>query len=340
MTRKPQLCLVTPAWRAANNGNWQTAWRWARMLSADYRVRLVGAWDPAEGAGDDLLLALHARRSAAAVADFAAAHPSRPRIVVLTGTDLYRDIHTDADACRSLDLATGLVVLHDAAPADVPERWRHKVAVCAQSARGRQTLPKTDRHLRALMVGHLRAEKDPRTLWAAARRLAGRQDIFIDHIGGALDPALGAEAEATSAACPNFRWLGARPHGEVLRRIQRAHVLVHASRMEGGAHVVIEALRSGTPVIASRIPGNLGLLGADHEAVFDPGDDEALARWIVRARDEPAMLAAWQRRCAARAPRFSPSHERETLRAIVRQTLDHPTPDLETPRWQPSTNPA
>jgi glycosyltransferase involved in cell wall biosynthesis len=38
-------------------------------------------------------------------------------------------------------------------------------------------------------------------------------------------------------------------------------VLVHTSRMEGGAHVVIEALRSGTPVLASRIAGNLGLLG-------------------------------------------------------------------------------
>jgi glycosyltransferase involved in cell wall biosynthesis len=60
---------------------------------------------------------------------------------------------------------------------------------------------------------------------------------------------------------PNYRWLGALPHESTRRRIQAAHVLVHSSRMEGGAHVVIEAVTSGTPVLASRIPGNLGLLG-------------------------------------------------------------------------------
>ena len=48
---------------------------------------------------------------------------------------------------------------------------------------------KTDRHLRALMVGHLREEKSPRTYFDAARRLADRQDLRLDHIGGALDPA-------------------------------------------------------------------------------------------------------------------------------------------------------
>ena len=101
------------------------------------------------------------------------------------------------------------------------------------------------------------------------------------------------------------------------RRIQTAHLLVHASRMEGGAHVVIEALRSGTPVIASRIDGNLGLLGDDWPAVFEVGDDAALARLIARARDEPAMLEDLRRRALARAPAFAPEAERAALLAIV-----------------------
>ena len=39
--KRAQLLIVTPALRDANNGNWQTAARWARLLAADYRVRLL-----------------------------------------------------------------------------------------------------------------------------------------------------------------------------------------------------------------------------------------------------------------------------------------------------------
>lgn len=319
---KPTVCLVTPYLADAANGNWRTASRWARMLAADVRVRLVQRWDAAEGAGDAALLALHARRSAASVADFAAAHPRRPLLLALTGTDLYRDIHVDADAQRSLALATRLIVLHELAPADVPAAYRAKCVVSFQSCGARRPLVKTGRHLRALMVGHLRDEKDPLTLMAAARRLRGRGDILIDHIGAALDPALADAARSTMADCPRYRWLGARPHREVRGRIQRAHVLVHASRMEGGAHVVMEALCSGTPVVASRIAGNLGLLGGDYPAVFEPGDAAGLAALLEQARDDPAMLPALRARVDARAPLFDPSHERATLRAIVRQALE------------------
>lgn len=315
------LCLVTPALAAANNGNWQTARRWAQMLSNDYRVRVTDRWD---GGDDDVLLALHARRSAASVAAFAAAHPGRPLLLTLTGTDLYRDIHVDAAAQRSLALAWRLIVLHEAAPADLPTEVRAKAEVCFQSTRRLAPWPKTTRHLRALMVGHLRDEKWPQTLWAAAARLRHRPDIRIDHIGAPLDPALGAEARACAAANPAYRWLGGLPHADTLRRIRQAHVLVHTSRMEGGAHVVMEAICRGTPVLVSRIPGNLGMVGADYPGVFEPGDDAGLATLLQRARDEPAMLPMWQAACDARAPLFDPAHERATLRRILCQTLESP----------------
>ena len=41
--KKPVIALVTPALATANNGNWQTAQRWARMLAGDYEVRLMRA---------------------------------------------------------------------------------------------------------------------------------------------------------------------------------------------------------------------------------------------------------------------------------------------------------
>lgn len=311
---KPILCLVTPALAAANNGNWQTARRWARFLAADYRVRLCRAWD---GGPADAMLALHARRSAASIHAFAQAHPGRPLVVALTGTDLYRDIATDADAQRSLALAARLLVLHERAPDDLPATWRTKAVVCFQSTAALPPLAKPVRHLRALMVGHLRDEKWPQTLWAAAALLRHRADIRIDHIGAPLDPALGAAAEACAASCPRYRWLGGRPHGETLRRIRQAHVLVHASRMEGGAHVVMEAVRRGTPVLASRIPGNVGMLGEAYGGYFPPGDAPALAALLQRARDEPAMLPTLQAQAGARAPLFEPARERATLRRVL-----------------------
>ena len=289
------------------------------MLSAAYRVRLAGAWD---GGDEDLMIALHARRSAASIRAWREQRGRAPLAVALTGTDLYRDIASDADAQRSLRLADALIVLNRHGRAALPEALQPRAQVVLQSCTARRTLAKPARHLRALMVGHLRDEKDPRTYWRAAQRLAARGDLRFDHIGGALDAALGREASRLAASHPRFRWLGALPHGHARRQIQTAHVLVHASRMEGGAHVVIEALRSGTPVIASRIDGNLGLLGDDWPATFEVGDDAALATLLERARDEPAMLAGLQRRALERAPLFAPEAEREALMRIVRGLID------------------
>lgn len=320
--RKPDIVIVTPALADANNGNWQTARRWAGMLSKAYRVRLASSWD---GGDETLMIALHARRSAASVAQWRARHASAPLFVVLTGTDLYRDIAGDASAQASLQSADRLIVLNQLGARALPQDLRSKARVVLQSCAGRQSQAKTSRHLRALMVGHLRAEKSPRTYFDAARLLAGRPDILLDHIGAALDPALGEEAASLMADCPHYRWLGGLAHAPTRRRIQAAHLLVHPSRMEGGAHVVIEAVRSGTPVLASRIDGNVGLLGADYEGYFPVDDPAALATRLQQLRDEPAMLEHLKQQCHARAALFDPAQESATLHALIGELLGSPS---------------
>ena len=310
--------IVTPALANANNGNWQTAQRWSRLLRPAYNVASTSQW---HGGDEALMIALHARRSAASMAAWRAAHPRRPLVLVLTGTDLYRDIDSDADAQRSLQLADRLVVLNALGARRLPQALRERCRVVLQSCPARRELPRPTRHLRALMVGHLREEKDPRTYWRAAERLASRRDILLDHVGAALDPALGALAESLAASQANYRWLGALPHAATRRRIQAAHLLVHPSRMEGGANVVIEAVRSGTPVLASRIDGNVGLLGDDYGGYFEPGDDAALATLLERARDDADMLPALQRQVAQRAPLFSPQAEHDTLHRLVAELM-------------------
>jgi len=317
------LCIVTPAFADANNGNWQTARRWADMLRGHYAVRLAKDWPDSKSThdGTDILLALHARRSAASVAAWAQAHPAKPVVLALTGTDLYRDIQSDASAQRSLALAHRLIVLQEQGPLELPEALRGKCRVVFQSSTRRATLPKTRAHLRAVMVGHLRDEKSPQTLFEAARLIAPDEGIFIDHIGGALDPALGEAARETALACPHYRWLGNQPHAATRARIQRAHVLVHTSRMEGGAHVIMEAALCGTPVLASRIAGNVGMLGADYAGYYPPGDSAALLTLLRTAREDQVRGGAWltdlQIQCLARSARFEPAAERAALLALL-----------------------
>jgi glycosyltransferase involved in cell wall biosynthesis len=221
--------------------------------------------------------------------------------------------------------------------------------VIFQSSTALPTVPKpsTQTQLRAVMVGHLRDEKSPQTLFAAARLLQGEPKLFIDHIGEALDPALGEAARVTAADCPNYRWLGGQPYTATRRHIQRAHVLVHASLIEGGAHVVMEAILSGTPVLASRIPGNVGMLGNDYAGYFEPGDAEGLAALLRRCRGLPAgsgitsgdeWLAQLKDQCAMRAPLFSPETESAALRQLVHE-LSLSTPKLATLRGDCTDSP-
>ena len=313
--QKLRVVIVSPALADANNGNWQTARRWQQLLSA-HSARIVRQWPDAQADDDDVMLALHARRSADSVQAWHARHGQRGLGVVLTGTDLYRDIAQDLLAQRSLSLAHSLVVLQGLGVRSLPSAYQAKARVIFQSTSTRQTLPKTSRHLRVVMVGHLREEKDPLTLMAAARLLPPDAGVFIDHIGAALDPALGQAAQATQTQCPHYRWLGAVPHTQTLQRIQRAHLLVHCSRMEGGAHVLMEAMCSGTPVLASRIDGNVGLLGEDYAGYFEPGDAPALAHFLRACRTAPnghSLVSHLRHQCALRAPLFEPQAERAAL---------------------------
>src|SRR5260221_9037058 len=104
-----KIGIVTPAPPGTQYGNRITALRWAKMLRClGHRVSIVQRYD---GQRFDLLIALHAHRSHPSISGFREANPKTPIIVILTGTDLYRDFSHDHTAQRSLELATRIVVL-------------------------------------------------------------------------------------------------------------------------------------------------------------------------------------------------------------------------------------
>jgi putative glycosyltransferase (TIGR04348 family) len=313
-----RLFIVTPAGAGTRSGNRHTALRWAAMLRGRKRVVKVDlAWS---GERCDALIALHARRSADSIVRYRERHPEAPLVVVLTGTDLYRDLPRSAEARRSLELADRVIVLQQAALAELEPAIRRKARVVYQSSdtRLRQSAPK-DR-FRIAVVGHLREEKDPfRAVLALS--LLQEKKIEIVHIGTALDPALGREAERWMAREPRYKWLGSLPHGRALGWISRSHVVVHSSVMEGGANVIVEAARIGTPVLASRVSGNVGMLGARYPGYFPLFDHGALAKLILKASARQDFLRKLESSVKARRALFAPAAERRALCGVLSEVL-------------------
>ena len=305
-----RIALVTPAGPGMRNGNRHTALRWAAFLrGAGHRVEVAVQWTP--DARVDAMLALHARRSYPSIKTFSS---DRLLVVALTGTDVYRDIRDSAEARESLELADRLIVLQPRALDELSPRLRRKAHVVVQSSASRLRHVPVKRSFRICVIGHLRAEKDPmRTLHALSH--VKEDAIEVIQLGAALDPAY--ESEARKARDPRYRWLGSVPHGRALQWLASSHAMVISSRMEGGANVVCEALRIGVPVLASRIPGNVGLLGSDYPGYFPVGEEKALARLIVRAASDAAFYRSLKRGVRAQRAAVAPQREARALLATL-----------------------
>lgn len=306
-----------------NNGNWRTASRWQSLLSHDFRMILQPSWPADPQPGSNILIALHARRSAASIRRFRNALPEGVLIVVLTGTDLYADIAVSAEARESLRLADALIVLQEDAIQHVPLEYRKKTHVIFQSARTLSPAQKQKGKLNCVVVGHLRAEKDPDIIFRLVASLPADSPIHILHIGAPLDEKFAARARAISTTSHHYRWSGALAHGLTRAAIKRAHILIHPSILEGGANVIVEAISAGTPVIASRMSGNVGMLGKDYAGYFPVGDTDALRSQLDHCAGDANFLLRLNTACAARATLFSPAAERSALVKLISTLAFH-----------------
>ena len=310
-----RIALITPYGREHRNGNWHTAARWARFLrEAGHTVRVQVEWD---GRPADLMLALHARRSYASIRAFAEKYPSRPLLVTLTGTDLYRDIHEDADAQQALEWAHRIIVLQERGIDELAPHLAAETRVIYQSAPDIARTPERQNVFEVLVIGHLREEKDPFRAALASVYLPEHSEIQITHLGGALSEAMAETAELAQSKLPRWRWAGTVPHKTVLKHLSRAHLLVISSVMEGGANVICEALAADVPVLASRMPGNIGMLGEDYPGYFPVGDEHRLARLLSMAEDAPDFYADLLRHGRARRGLMRPEQEASRLRQVV-----------------------
>lgn len=301
--------IVTPSPPQSRSGNRVTAIRWARILrKLGHRVVICQRYN---GEAFDMLVALHARRSSSSIRRFRRVHADAPLIVALTGTDLYRDLSRNKEAQTSLNLANRIVVLQPQALVELRPVWRTKARVVYQSV---SRSPGSRRRLSAkrfdvCVVGHLRPVKDPFRAAMAIRLLPKSSRIQVTHLGAALTETAAARARKEMISNTRYEWRGEVSPSQVASVMLNSNLFVMSSRMEGGANVLGEAIVAGLPVLASRIPGSIGILGDDYPGYFQVGDTRELARLMWRCETDPLFSADLTSRCRDLAVLFDPARE-------------------------------
>jgi len=325
-----RIGIITPAPPKSRYGNRVTALRWARILrQLGHSVSVKQAYD---GGRLELLIALHALRSHSSTARFHRERSDIPIVVALTGTDLYRDLQRSKRAQQSLELATRIVVLQPKALEALRPCWREKTRVIYQSvepvfpdARNsnvRGSASSAQRTFDVCVVGHLRPVKDPFRTAMAARLLPASSRIRVVQVGGAMTPQQERRALTEMKTNPRYRWLGEQPAARVRRILRRSDVCVLSSRSEGGANSLGEAIVAGVPVLASRIPGSVGILGDNYPGYFESGATNELTGLMNRAERDAAFFGKLKQACNRLVPLFDPAREEASWLELLDELFD------------------
>ena len=292
-----------------------TALRWQGFLEElGYSVEVTESWS---GGDADVLIALHAYRSHQSIVQFKKKYPSRPIVLILTGTDLYRDIQNHSEVVQSMEMADRLIVLQSSALDSITPSLRYKVQVIYQSVEIDLPDPVAKEDFLVSVIGHLREEKDPFCVARSLPLLPSDSKITVRHLGQAMNSQMGDLARNFNATLNRYQWIGEVSHADTLRMLSQSRLMVISSLMEGGAHVVSEAIALGIPVIASDIPGNRGLLGESYPAYYPVGEECALANLLYHSETIPTFYASLQKHIDLRRELIKPAREKQSIQEMV-----------------------
>ena len=304
-----RIQLISPATIDSRNGNRTTAVRWKNILQKlGHQVSVSQVYS---GQNIDLMLALHAWRSADSIQLFADKYPNRPLIVALTGTDIYRYLHTHKqETLNSIKHADLLIGLHANLAHSIPKQYHSKIRIIYQST---ETKPKRRSHHRrqfdACIAGHLRDEKDSLRPAYAVRTLPPYSRIQISHYGKAHTRAWENTARIEMASNKRYQWYGEVSQSLLQFKFSQSDLLILPSRMEGGANIISEAIVAGLPVIASSIEGSLGLLGNNYLGYFEVENTKHLKKLLLRCESDTKFYRQLIQQCQSRRHLFNPNRE-------------------------------
>lgn len=318
-----RLLVITPAPAGSTKGNRITAERWSGFLrELGHEVCIA---EGVESGNFDALIALHATRSHEAILNFVNRFPHRPVILCLTGTDLHADLQQRSSqvayerATESLKCATQIVLLEPAGIQQLPREYRGNVSVVLQSALPVSPCPPAKTNCFEIsVVGHLRDEKDPFLAAQAARLLPDVSKISITHVGAALQPEMEKIANDEMNSSDRYQWRSAVSHQQAQEVIARSQLMVLTSKLEGAPSAISEAIVNMVPILATRIPATIGLLGEDYPGLFPVGDANRLAELMWHSETDASFVGSLRTWIDQLSSHFKPSAELAALKALLK----------------------
>lgn len=316
------VLIHSPFPRQDSQGNSATADRLKNLLQGEgLSVQMEEEWF--SGCEARCLVALNARRSVGAVEEFRDAYPDGRVVIVLTGTDIN---HPDArdensETYRSMRDADALVVLHEASLGSVPSAFHPKCQIIYPSVflpSGVIREPRDDGVFEVVMAGNVRAEKNLPVVVDACRLLPEDLNVVVRVYGDAEGELAQMLMAATASPLP-FQWKGKLSHRDMMDRLAQADLLLNSSTQEGGANAVCEAVSMGLPVLASRISGNMGMLGDDYLGYFGSDDARELADQLLRCATVFPFYKRLGEAVEQRAPLFLTEVESQRWSALIRE---------------------
>lgn len=310
-----KVCVASPYPLSELKGNSVTTDRIVAMLN-EGGIEARGAHGN-DGELADILITLHAIKGAPAVFDFKKKTPKGKVIILLTGTDIYQGLPEGSQIGEdALQLADRIVVPQEAAIQKLPEKVRGKTVVIRSSldSIAVKATPSQSPFVISV-VGHLRPVKRPFLTIETLAQYPEWSDLEVWQIGQALDEEMRKTAEFWMEEDKRYRWCGGLPRGESLALCAKSSLTINSSILEGGANSVLEAMTMGVPVLASRIEGNVGLLGDDYPGYFEEGE---MAKALEAIMHQRVDLDEWSRLSADRLPLFSWVRESESWLELLR----------------------
>jgi len=320
------VLIHSPFPRQDSQGNSTTADRLERILrQGGLSVEMEEEWY--NGSEARCLVALNARRSAGAVEEFRDACPEGKVVIVLTGTDINHPEMANADSVtrQTMQVADRLVLLHEGSLARIPEEWHERCDIIYPSVdlpAGLRHQPREGDGFEVIMAGNVRAEKNLPTAMDACALLPVDSQISV-HVYGDGEGGLALKMLAATASSAPFLWKGKTDHAALIEKLAQADLLLNTSIQEGGANAICEAICLGLPVVASRISGNVGMLGEDYEGYFASGNAESgaesLAEILVRCATDREFYQMLLDQVNERAALFDYAEESSRWHQLMNQ---------------------
>ncbi|MGJ8672293.1 glycosyltransferase [Rubritalea sp.] len=258
----------------------------------------------------DVMISLHATKTLTTSKRFKVCSPDSKLIIYLTGTDLYKELPAgNPEFFEALELADHLVVSQQASLNSVPTKYLHKTSfVPASVLLPEEQTVSTPPSNSIILPAHLRPVKNP-FLINKAIQLLPDLDMHAFTLGAALEPEMAQQAILWQQSDPRFKWLDNVPYPENLSWMRQADYTLNSSHCEGGSNAVSESIVLGTPVLASRIEGNIGLLEDDYLGYFETDNAQSLATLLRRTFTDTSFQKKLHAQTLALQQKFLPSKE-------------------------------